>query len=662
MRLIKPSIEILEQGSGIQGIYKQIERAGRTCYSEDTEVLTFSGWKYFKDVSKYECVLTYNPKTNKLEWDLPNIFSKTIDDEMIEIDHPNIKLKVTKDHRIYQSSSASKKYSFITAAQLAGIEKIPSSKQSRFRIPKYFNGATKSEHATPESYTYSKYIKQGGNPKHEDKLVTVQIPCNKDFMVIAGAYISEGHSFHGEKYKCGSYCQITQDEVSPLYKNVIQALNNLQWKYTISCDPRKPNIKWIQFGRGQCFVECFDKLFGKGSANKHLPENFRNFPKEYLEILVKNLYLGDGSHSITRKERYLSISKQLLDELQQVFILLGKNASYTFDANISQKCSLEESSRDSWIIDRKKHVKILPKCQQTVWCTQTKTGIICVRYKGKVCWCGNCYKSEDHITEDSAEKFVNMIKDRQHTAMLEHGTVYLYIHKDHAYNVIGDNWVTEQYLSNSYSVINTDSYGNYHITTNYRVLYENDWLDDLKYLCEPTEYHEKRITIKFICDRGVSHEFVRHRVFSFAQESTRYCNYSKDKFGSELTFIIPYWTNIPEGQSYWHDGIGYRVGADIQNKDFGYIEKSPNYFNFLSSLEESEKCYLRLLNIGWTPQQARSILPNSLKTELVMTGTIEQWKGFFKLRSSLYGAIGAHPQAAELADKLYIQFKEKNYI
>lgn len=273
-----------------------------------------------------------------------------------------------------------------------------------------------------------------------------------------------------------------------------------------------------------------------------------------------------------------------------------------------------------------------------------------------------CYKSEDHITEDSAEKFVNMIKDRQHTAMLEHGTVYLYIHKDHAYNVIGDNWVTEQYLSNSYSVINIDSYGNYHITTNYRVLYENDWLDDLKYLCEPTEYHKKRITVKFICDRGVSHEFVRHRVFSFAQESTRYCNYSKDKFGNELTFIIPYWTNIPEGQSYWHDGIGYRVGADIQNKDFGYIEKSPNYFNFLSSLEESEKCYLRLLNIGWTPQQARSILPNSLKTELVMTGTIEQWKGFFKLRSPLYGATGAHPQAAELADKLYIQFKEKNYI
>lgn len=268
-----------------------------------------------------------------------------------------------------------------------------------------------------------------------------------------------------------------------------------------------------------------------------------------------------------------------------------------------------------------------------------------------------CYKSEDRITEDSAEKFVNMIKDRQHTAMLEHGTVYLSC-SDAEFIYLG-----LRYECNNYSNVVWEEFAPGHrtkiyITTNYRVLYENNWLDDLKYLCEPTEYHEKRITVKFICDRGVSHEFVRHRVFSFAQESTRYCNYSKDKFGNELTFIIPYWTNIPEGQSYWHDGIGYRVGADIQNKDFGYIEKSPNYFNFLSSLEESEKCYLRLLNEGWTPQQARSVLPNSLKTELVMTGTLEQWKGFFKLRCD----AAAHPQARELAIPLKEEFKKLHYI
>lgn len=273
-----------------------------------------------------------------------------------------------------------------------------------------------------------------------------------------------------------------------------------------------------------------------------------------------------------------------------------------------------------------------------------------------------CYKSENLITEDSAEKFVNMIKDRQHTAMLEHGTVYLNI-EDYFTDI---KKVIPKYQSNKYSVTKIGPLGRSgrqaYITTNYRVLIENNWLDDLQYQCEPTKYHEKRITVKFICDRGISHEFVRHRVFSFAQESTRYCNYSKDKFGKELTFIIPCWLDIPEGQSYWYDGFGYRVGADIQNQNFGYIKKSSNYHNFLYALEEAEKSYLRLLDEGWTPQQVRSILPNSLKTELVMTGTIEQWKEFFKLRSPLYGATGAHPQAAELADKLYIQFKEKNYI
>lgn len=153
-------------------------------------------------------------------------------------------------------------------------------------------------------------------------------------------------------------------------------------------------------------------------------------------------------------------------------------------------------------------------------------------------------------------------------------------------------------------------------------------------------------------------EFVRHRTFSFSQESSRYCNYSKSKFGSELTFIIPCWTNIPEGQSYWHDGIGYRIGADIQNLNFGYIEKSSNYFNFLTSLEESEKCYLRLLNEEWTPQQARAVLPNALKTELVMTGFISDWKHFFELRCS----PAAHPQAQELAIPLKEEFIKRNLL
>lgn len=131
-------------------------------------------------------------------------------------------------------------------------------------------------------------------------------------------------------------------------------------------------------------------------------------------------------------------------------------------------------------------------------------------------WAGrHCYKSLDKITDTSAKEFVDRMIKLGHGAMLEHGTVYLTIAKT-AMN-IGDPIF---YVKNKYSKVHEDSMF-YYITTNMRVIIENNKLEDLQYQVEPTEYHEKRITAKFICDRGVSHEFVRHRIFSFAQESTR---------------------------------------------------------------------------------------------------------------------------------------------
>lgn len=249
-----------------------------------------------------------------------------------------------------------------------------------------------------------------------------------------------------------------------------------------------------------------------------------------------------------------------------------------------------------------------------------------------------CYKSEDKIAEGTAKSFVDRLMKSGHGAMLEHGTIYLMIPNDHqAYNFFGDNWVRDTYGASPYSSVVWDS-DKIYITTNLRVLVENGWLDDLKYLCEPTEHHVKRVTVHFVCDRGVSHEFVRHRVFSFAQESTRYCNYSKDKFGNEVTFIEPCWYNTSKSN-------------DLADE------------YFINSLEDAEWLYFNLLDNGWKPQEARAVLPNALKTELVMTGFVDEsgWINFFNLRA--LGTTGApHPQAKELAEPLFEEFKAKGLI
>ena len=250
-----------------------------------------------------------------------------------------------------------------------------------------------------------------------------------------------------------------------------------------------------------------------------------------------------------------------------------------------------------------------------------------------------CYKSEDKITKDSAKPFVDRMVSSKHYAMLEHGTVYLtipftdydvlyYIDKQNPFhgNVLCNPW-TRFIIDEKNDVV--------YISSNYRWIVENKLDEWLKYACEPTQFHERRICVKFTCDRGVSHEFVRHRVFSFAQESTRYCNYSKDKFSNEVTFILPCW---------WKDEEGNEAESE-----------------FCNSMQYSEEQYFYLLNQGWKAQEARNILPNALKTELVMTGFVSDWKHFFDLRA--YGVTGKpHPQASELAVPLLNEFIEKGYL
>lgn len=255
------------------------------------------------------------------------------------------------------------------------------------------------------------------------------------------------------------------------------------------------------------------------------------------------------------------------------------------------------------------------------------------------------YKSEDKITDTSYEKFVNMLESRGHDRPLEFGTVYLSRTSQKEDNM---EWL-DKYAYNPWSKfsfgngstrINGELRNTVYVTTNYRVIKEHHWEDDLQYLCEPTEYHHKRYTVHMILDRGVMDEFRTHVGLSHLAESTRYVNYSKKKFGSELTFIKPCWLDDEKLKLY---GPYHTVIRD----------KSPESI-FIANLNNIERDYLDLIKLGWTPQQARSVLPLSIKSELISCGFKDSWENFFYRRD----APDAHPMAQEIAKPMHQKFIE----
>lgn len=258
------------------------------------------------------------------------------------------------------------------------------------------------------------------------------------------------------------------------------------------------------------------------------------------------------------------------------------------------------------------------------------------------------YKSENKITDTSYEKFVNMLESRGHDRPLEFGTVYLSRTSQKEDNM---EWL-DKYAYNPWSKfsfgngstrINGELRNTIYVTTNYRVIKEHHWENDLQYLCEPTEYHYKRYTAHMILDRGVMDEFRTHVGLSHLAESTRYCNYSKDKFGNEITFIKPCWCNIPEGDYGTPDYIPDRLPR-IGATESGLID----------ALQYAEYYYFFLLSEGWTPQQARSVLPLSIKSELISCGFEDVWTNFFYRRD----APDAHPMAQEIAKPMHQKFIE----
>lgn len=261
-----------------------------------------------------------------------------------------------------------------------------------------------------------------------------------------------------------------------------------------------------------------------------------------------------------------------------------------------------------------------------------------------------CYKSEDKITEDSAEKFVNMLIEKRHYAMLEHGTVYLMAKLSNDENYFDSLCHYKWNPYSNYSILTTSTnYKRVCVTTNYRVIVENDWQDDLQFICEPTSLHNKRYTFHFVTSIGITREIIRHRHMSFANESTRYCNYGKDKFDSEITFIKPQWANIKEitdknkvklsdGLSSWFNPNYIHIyGLDIPSKWF------------MKACLEAEYSYLHMINEqNMKPQEAREVLPLCTKSEIIVTGFESDWKNFLKLRC----AKDVHPDIQYLANKV----------
>lgn len=280
-----------------------------------------------------------------------------------------------------------------------------------------------------------------------------------------------------------------------------------------------------------------------------------------------------------------------------------------------------------------------------------------------------CYKSSPSSTS-SPSSFVDRMIKSGHGAMLEHGTIYLKIPIDYRSINVGNNYAggtkidfvlkCPYYESNSYSrssvvtlnegmVYPNIPYGynfkggiKYQIvTTNLRVLQENNWLDDLQYLCEPTEFHEKRYTFKLTTSIGVSRELIRHRTLSFAEQSTRYCNYSRDKFNNQVSFCIPEWCDFEDAQ------IEEYEAGDFRHTRVGE-------YALLCGLAEAENNYMTMLSDDWQPQQAREVLPLCTATEIVVTGFASDWRHFFDLR--LFEKTGkAHPNMKQLAKLMQIE-------
>ncbi|MDD7629826.1 MAG: FAD-dependent thymidylate synthase [bacterium] len=237
-----------------------------------------------------------------------------------------------------------------------------------------------------------------------------------------------------------------------------------------------------------------------------------------------------------------------------------------------------------------------------------------------------------------------------HLSVFEHGTVHL----KYRLFIVKDFAQASKFINNHYSKTKEDD-GYLYVTTNMRVLIENNWIDELEFIDTTPNcpYYYERVTVNFITDIGASRELNRHRVNSISEESTRYCRYNANKFGGNITVAKLPWINIEDSacQCYF---TGLYSDNEIcnDNKIVPHFTKNWTAINwFLYGLQIANLVYCKCIELGWTAQQAREILPLNTKTQVVHTAFVDDWQHFIDLRSN--GTSGVpHPMAKELADEV----------
>lgn len=626
MEFLVAGFEIIEQEPGLEGMYKAAELPGRICYgSQDkmapgtaekfcqmlmksqhcydgnTEILTERGWVKFKEYDN-EKVAVINQDCSFKGFETPsNVIRQEYTGDYYY--YPSMGIEVTDGHNMF------------------GVFRKSNNDFYNNNDYEFFKCGTPFVDANGKSKTLG------------ERMFKTPMHCKKNtdtnpFGELIGFWLGDG-VFSPETTNKLCFNMRKERKINYL-KNLCEKLGYEFTKlksdrYTVSYD-----------GIGKLFCETFYNNGEKKIALDYSDDCVLN------NSIIKGLINSDGTTYQHKKTLYFTnTSKSIIEWLGIYAPLCGYAVSIKpIERDESRKTLYKVYLLNTNYVlnndSRKSSSKvIITNKTNNVYCVTVSTGLIMVRgVNGITSICGNC-------------------------APLEHGTVYLFAD---FYEDMGGSPLSK-YRNNKYSKYTWNDNGTY-VTTNLRVLFENGWMDDLQYWCEPTEFHEKRYQVRFQVDRFTGEEFLRHRVASFNRESTRYVLFTKEKFGGgSIKYIVPVWLldRMDEVESYKSWTISDFCRDVMEIEQWG-VNGFSDIFVWEFALKACEWSYCTLTtHFGWKAEQARTVLPCAINSPLIKTAFLSDWKNFFNLRAK--GTTGKpHPQALELAVPLMNEFIERGYL